>query len=749
MLKYLQKPYLPLFLSLWIYFCVFAQNQMTIEENRNRDIILRFQLSQYQLKNVLINGEMCSRIVWPQAAYLNNRGFPRMPFIAQSVIIPGNAKMELEVDEIHYNYMNCNKIAPAKGKIVRLQNPSDIPYIFGDIYQSDTWFPENPARLGKPFILRDMRGIVVYIQPFQYNPRKGKIRIAESMSVRVKRVGYGSINILHARDGKVTSTVFSKIYHNRFINFNRKRPLYPSVSDGNRMIIITASKYAAYLAPFTLWKNQKGIWTDAYQYPSETGGTGVTAVKNFIQSKYTSENITYVLLVGNSTELPCSLLNGTVEYMPAQGASDPEYSLLAGNDKYPEVFVGRFVADSVRHVQVMVNKVLTYEKEPDTTGAWYHKACGIASADGMGGMTDKEWMDSFRNTLLTYNYTEVDQIYDPGASKNAIINAVNQGRGWIDYMGHGLIQSWVTSGFSSTDVLTLNNGDKLPVIISVACANGYFNGGPCYADAWMRHGTVAEGRGAVAFLGASLDQDWTPPQYATQEMIKHLTEDTYLSLGAIINNGEMKMLENGDGDETFLMWNLFGDPSMQVYTNTPEIMSVTHPSKIDSGTKNLTVSFDSKIDGRVCLFSETNGILGSKMVSDSSSATLGIDVANENEVLLTVTARNKAPYQKTISVGEIGISLKRKYISKEISILPINKGGVKIVFKGRIARNFSAVIYNISGRKVYELPHDNTLGEELLVWHGQDSSGNAVGKGCYFLRIVLNGKVYIKEFFLY
>ena len=55
--------------------------------------------------------------------------------------------------------------------------------------------------------------------------------------------------------------------------------------------------------------------------------------------------------------------------------------------------------------------------------------------------------------------------------------------------------------------LHLTNGDKLPFIISVACNNGDFDLGTCFAEAWLRK----EDGGAIMFMGASISQPWNEP----------------------------------------------------------------------------------------------------------------------------------------------------------------------------------------------------------------------------------------------
>ena len=98
-------------------------------------------------------------------------------------------------------------------------------------------------------------------------------------------------------------------------------------------------------------------------------------------------------------------------------------------------------------------------------------------------------MEEIRGWLMGAGYTEVDPIYDPGATDTQVSNAVNAGRGIINYTGHGSSTSWGTTGFNNADVDALVNDDMLPFIFSVACVNGNFaNVGKCFAEAWLRAG---------------------------------------------------------------------------------------------------------------------------------------------------------------------------------------------------------------------------------------------------------------------
>lgn len=280
----------------------YAKNSVSLIQDRGMEIILKFELPSYKIQNMEINHENCTYIVTSDASITSEKGLPALPYFTQSIIIPDDAEMGLDIINIQYKELSVSKIVPSKGVIYRNQNPADIPYKFNDIYTKDVWYPEKAVEIGEPYILRDIRGLVVIFQPFQYNPAKGKLKIAESITVKVHKTGISTKNVLHSRSNSGSHT-FDWIYQQRFINYSQYPHRYPDVPDGNKMIVITASEFKTVLEPLVDWKNKKGIKTEMYEYPSETGGTGSDAVKSFIQQKYDSDGITYILLVGDAEDV--------------------------------------------------------------------------------------------------------------------------------------------------------------------------------------------------------------------------------------------------------------------------------------------------------------------------------------------------------------------------------------------------------------------------------------------------------------
>ncbi|MBM3324984.1 MAG: hypothetical protein FJY66_04885, partial [Calditrichaeota bacterium] len=337
------------------------------------------------------------------------------------------------------------------------------------------------------------------------------------------------------------------------------------------------------------------------------------------------------------------------------GSSDPTYSKVAGGDDYPDLFVGRFSAETVAHVQTQVGRTVEYERDAQAGAAWYHQGTGVASAEGPGhgGEYDYQHMNLIRNDLLAFTYTLVDQIYDPGATAAQVSTALNNGRSIVNYCGHGSATAWGTTGFSNTNVNALLNDNMLPFIVSVACQNGNFSGQTCFGEAWLRATRSGEPIGALATYMSSIDQSWNPPMDAQDEAADLLCAMSKTTFGGICFNGSCKMIDiNGAGGVSmFNTWHIFGDPSVLLRTDTPVAMAVGHDDVIDPGAPTFNVAVTGVV-GALCALSHNGVLFGADYTDGSGAAVIPIEgelPVGEN-IKLTVTAFNKLTYTADILV---------------------------------------------------------------------------------------------------
>ncbi|MCK4660441.1 MAG: hypothetical protein KAV82_13040 [Phycisphaerae bacterium] len=546
---------------------------ISVNQEGPERIVIDYDIDSFRQTPVNIDGcEYTQLKLGKESVMKEVVGAPELPQVCRSVIIPNDARMAVNViASKHYDIPDI-LVTPSKGYISRKNNPADVPYTFGDAYKIDAFYPGEVASLGKPYILRDFRGVVLTLCPFQYNPVTETLRVYTNVTVEVVETQAGGVNVKSRpfRPDDV-SLAYHKIYKNHFLNY-RAESRYTPLGETGDMLIICHDAWLPNIQPLVDHKNNSmGISTTVVGVA--TIGNDSASIKNYIQNEYDTGNLAFVLLVGDADEVATPTASG--------GSSDPSYSKLAGSDNYPDIMVGRFSAQDSGDVDTQVERTIEYETMPATQQDWFKKGTGIGSTEGPGhnGEYDYQHIRHIRTDLLGYGYTEVDELYDGSqggqdASGNPTASTVaaclNAGRGVINYCGHGDITEWVTSGFSNSNINALTNDNMLPFIFDVACVNGQFDGYTCFAETWLRATHGSEPTGAIGIYASSINQDWDPPMTAQDESVDLLVGESYFSLGALCYAGSCKMMDlhSTSGANMFNTWHVFGDPSVRVYGST-------------------------------------------------------------------------------------------------------------------------------------------------------------------------------------
>lgn len=528
-----------------------------------------FVLGEFDDGNVIY-----SKIFYDHSIVTTQKGFAELPYLNASIILDETRNVSVKVipgqfEDIQLTY----PLLPSRGIIYRNQDPSQVPYEIDPKSLSDSWYPKDLATATDPFIIRDLRGTSVYVNPFQYNAANNVLRVYKNITVQLIENDTPSINPLQIIENEIEREM-DGIYQSVFVNYNDVRDEL-TIGQYGDILVITTDRDDEAIQPYIDWKREKG-----FNVSMEVVATG-TNVVSMVQDAYDANNdLLYVQLVGDWAELQSNMLSG---YAPM----DPQVGCVVGSDDYADIAVGRFSASSADEVTVMVNKSINYEQNPDMED-WYKASTGVASNQGPGddNEDDNEHVQNIYDNKLVpeLGYNLQNQIYDPSGSIQDVLNAVNGGTSIINYCGHGSTTSWGSTGFSNSNVAQLTNGSKLPFIISVACVNGEFNNGTCFAEAWTRK----ENGGAVIFLGATINQPWDPPMRGQDYMNDVFvggynydehpgqnginTDEQRTTLGALVFNGLTLMCVEAGGSsdwETAKTWTLFGDAALQARSDMP------------------------------------------------------------------------------------------------------------------------------------------------------------------------------------
>ena len=656
-------------LVILICFCVhsFAQNWVSINASNPypaKVVLTNGDISNSSF-NVDIRGYFTSAVNTPQgqktiislenSTPILEAGAPDIPKVATSLIVPDNQNMTVEVTYSNFvEYQNID-IAPSKGNFTRDIDPSTVPYTYGPAYSQNQFYPGTLAELKEPYILRDFRGQTVLTYPFQYNPVTKVLRVYNNLTVNVHTASGTVVNPFN-RIQPLTKVEkeFSNVYDHQFLNYYSNHK-YTPLDEHGRMLIICYGNFMAAMQPFVDWKNDEGIPTEIVNVT--TAGATAAAIKTYVTNYYNTNGLTFLLLVGDATQIPTFTVSG--------GGSDPTYGYITGNDHFQEFFVGRFSAETEAQVTTQVTRTISYEKTPLSTPGKFNHCVGIASSQGPGDDSEYDYthMRNILDDLTGYNYTSRAELFDGNqggadatgdATAAQLTTEVNNGSGIITYCGHGADTYFVTTGFSNTNVAALTNTTMWPFIWAVACVNGNFVSQTCFAEAWLRASSGGQPTGAVATLMSTINQSWNPPMEGQDEMVDILAESYASNIkrtyGGLSVNGIFKMNDTYSDYNMTDTWTIFGDPSLMVRTDDPMTMTVSHASSVMLGETSLAVNCN--VDGAFVCLTINHQIIGTGTVTGGVANITFPALTSADSILITATAYNYIPYQGKVAVIE-------------------------------------------------------------------------------------------------
>ena len=520
------------------------------------------------------------QVILPGHAKRMDAGAPELPVLSTSLLLPDSGMPRAELEVLEEKVLTLPKpLAPSRGHVTRDIPLSQVPRVEGPVYASEAPYPGEDFALevGNPYILRDVRGVALRLVPAIYLPATRQLRILVKARVHVTvEASAISVNEIPARSGAVNAD-FLPLYQDLFLNAP-SHPVLDIESEAGAGMILVPDQWQASMAPLVAWRHAKGMETR--MVPMSDAGSTAAEIRTFVTTNHS--DVSYLLLVGDSEFLPT--LKGEKE-----GADcDACYAKLEGEDHVPDLFVSRFTAKTTAEVDVQVARAIRYEAQPvlGAAAAGYTKAVGIASNEG--SPPDFTRVGYVRTSLLGWNYTHMDELYDEKGwfgkkvKPQQVKAAVEDGRSLIAYMGHGSKKAWVTSKFGVGHAKQLGNTEHWPMIWDVACVNGDFVGGSdSFAEAWAKAGTPDSPRGAIGMVAASTNMSWDPPvDWQAAVVQQYLIPGKAFTGGALHHFGLVKAMEKwgDDADSEGVMMVeqciYFGDSSVQLRNAVPQEVAV-------------------------------------------------------------------------------------------------------------------------------------------------------------------------------
>jgi hypothetical protein len=316
------------------------------------------------------------------------------------------------------------------------------------------------------------------------------------------------------------------------VTIEYEEPTHPLLTDNHvyDLIMIAPEKFLSSLEPLVTHKNNVGIKTKLvsvstiYDEMFWYGRDQQEQIKYFIKHAIEIWGISSVLLIGGldgqtkqwtipvrySRVVPpieqeyaeqsfisdlyyADIYDSTGKFSSWDSNEDDQFSVWNEEyreemDLYPDVYLGRLPCRTIREVQIMVEKIITYETNKETTD-WFFNYVIVAgdSYPDISGFNEGELIGE-RSIELMPGFNPLRVYSSLGDINRKTVNAaMNQGAGFAFFCGHGSPGSWSThfppdgthwtTGYNLIDMIPLKNQEKLPITIVGGCHNGKFDVG--------------------------------------------------------------------------------------------------------------------------------------------------------------------------------------------------------------------------------------------------------------------------------
>ncbi len=624
--------------------------------------VLNLQISDLEYEKVSVDGIDQYRIHLPDVFGMSRGAFLSsnnsvIPTITRTIAVPFDSEPAFRVTRSNFVELTDIVLAPAGEEELGSYSGSDRNISLN--------LESNPVIAETAGMMRDVRIYSLTISPVQYDPENSVLRVYSEIEIEVDHAGSRIV-----RYGDHLSEAFLPIYRSFLDNPLVFDPI--EVTRGADWIIYP-DPFLEHIRPIAEWKKAKGYHVE-YIAKSDIGSNpSYVAIKNYISARFDSCQIKpdYITILGD-VNMPSGYGIPTRTYNNPLGFGDIEsdnyYTFLLGGDYFPDVLIGRISIDFVSDLENYTEKLFTYERTPyvDDTD-WYLRGTMVAywSTGGWyGNFTSpritKLWC---RDRMLESGYIQVDTLFEhPGnyIPYSQINASINNGVSYVNYRGFGDAYGWSYPYYTSSYMSYLTNGPMYPIMTSIVCGTGDYNDyvDVCFGESWIRY----PDKGGAGFIGTSNHDAHTRWTNALDVGIywglfsEHVTTIAQAQL-----MGKMTMYDafpsdrqpNGQIELYFNSYNVLGDPELNCWTGVPRIMSVNHADSVEFGQNYISVTVTDELGmplegAYVCIWKDRELFLGEFTPADGI-AEFAAGPDTDGEMALTVTARDFAPYEGTVT----------------------------------------------------------------------------------------------------
>lgn len=435
-----------------------------------------------------------------------------------------------------------------------------------------------------------------------------KINTSSSVLDTLKFTGKGNANFVLSNEN---------ITKKPFRIKQKQVPDFVSASNGADYLIVyhnlftaQAEQLRAYRASHDNFRSVKAEIEDIYDV-FNYGIENPVAVRNFtnyIYSNWQQPKLGYICLFGRASLDPKKNTSSSVYYqnfVPTYGYPPSDGYFANVNIGtfcyYDMIAVGRIPVYYPSEAQNVVDKIISYENNPPSR--WWKNYMFITG----GGTASEQQTHQNKSEFEINTYVipptlsgDPHRIYRSDLSgsttfniKDSIINDLNRGCAFVNFRGHAGSHDWE---LAMNDPNTLNNGSRLPIILSLTCFTGE-NSKPDFRGFGERFIYLPD-KGAIGYVGTT---GWSYTNDGNDfgtHILQTMKGDTTRRLGLLTKYANKKMSQDSlsfSVRHTLNCYSLMGDPALTLNIPVRPEFSITNSDYKLSNTfpnigENITLS---------------------------------------------------------------------------------------------------------------------------------------------------------------
>ena len=646
-----------------------------------------------------------SSFTYNECRNYGKEGYPELPYFSVSILLPQNTELNniKIIGSEYYSTIENIKIKPAS-KQFPISSSIPLDYVdkpIKEIYQSKDQYPKKIITNFDTNYLCGYSIASFAICPVNYIPASNQVKLLKEITFEIE-TKFSSVASDANRFIKNTSEVkkrIEKIVDNPEMLSQYSIPAQTKDMEED-ILLITSTALLPAFNDYISFKQETGfvVATETTEniYSTYSGADSQEKIRNCIIHHYTNNGIEYVILGGDS-----DTDNSSDIIVPHRGMSavddptipsDMYYAGLDGNwdtdndgiwgeenewDLYAEVSIGRICADSAIEVQNFTHKLEMYQNSPvvaditkalmlgeelnnapQTNGGTYKNE--IVTGGTFNGYTTEGISNDFSVSTLYQMNTNWDK-YDVFDQFNS------SGVNLLNHLGHS--SPSFNMNMYNSDITTTNftnDGVSRGYVVgySQGCYNGsfdnwhfdgYYQSDDCFAE------KITTLETAEVACVANSRYGWYEPggtnsssQYYDRLFYDAIFGQDIFTIGDINRHSKEVDVSMIQGDE-YIRWtayetNLFGDPSMDIWTDAPVAINATYPASIAIGSSSITFTTDAAF-ARIGLMQ--NGELIGRGHADATGdiiVNLFSAIDDPNDISVSIIAHNKVRHIGTIVV---------------------------------------------------------------------------------------------------